>query len=102
MEVGNRIYFNQNGLVLFKTGESSGAVTQHFENEIINYIDLPFGDKTLENAQEWHIDVEGKKIVVDKAKENIETEEEKLKREKQELENQLLLQANKELVGGIL
>lgn len=102
MEVGKRIYFNQFGTIIFSLGECRGGVNPYPQNEIINYLDLPFGDKTIENAQEWHIDVENKKIVVDKAREKIETEEEKLKREKQELENQLLLQANKELVGGIL
>ncbi len=34
--------------------------------------------------------------------ERVETNEEKLKREKQELENQLLLQADNNLDGGIL
>lgn len=102
MKLGNRIYFNQNGQVIHVTGECQGDVIARLENEVISYIDLDYGDKTIENAIEWHIDLENKKIVVDKLREKAETEADKLKREKQELENQLLLQTNKELVGGIL
>lgn len=102
MKLGNRIYFNQNGQVIHVTGECQGDVIPRLENEIVSYIDLEYGDSTLKDAIEWHIDLENKKIVVDKLREKVETEEDKLKREKQELENQLLLQTNKELIGGIL
>lgn len=88
MKVGNRIYFNQNSEIIHVAWKCEGDVKTHLENEVISYIDLDYGDKTIENAIEWHIDIENKKIVVDKAREKIETEEEKLKREKQELENQ--------------
>lgn len=47
------------------------------------------------------IDIENKILEFDLRKENTETEEQRLKREKQELENQLLLMEN-EKVGGIL
>lgn len=99
--VGKRIYFNQYGEIVFILGDSSGSVKEHHKNEIINYIDFPYGDKTIENAEQWHIDVENRKFVVDKIREKVESEEEKLKREKVELENQLLLQENNS-IGGIM
>lgn len=101
MQIGNRIYFNQKGQIVYMTGECQGDGTARLENEVVSYIDLPYGDRTIQNAETWHIDVENKKIVVDKAREKLETEEDKLRMEKQDLENQLLLQANNN-VGGIL
>lgn len=99
MQIGNRIYYNQNGKVLFQTGESNGDVFPHLENEEIKYIDLEYGNIILKDVQEYHI--ENEIIIIDKYKEIQETTEEKLLKEKQELENQLLLKEDKE-IGGIL
>lgn len=77
----------------------------------IDYIDLPYNynENNFKQAIEYHIDVSKDKettdlkdlIVITKYREHIETEEEKLRRENQELENQLLLQADNN-IGGIL
>ncbi|BDB02126.1 hypothetical protein [Clostridium botulinum] len=100
LQIGNRIYYDKNtGKVLFQTGEIQGDILPR-KVEKIEYIDLAFGDKTLENVSTFHI--ENTKIIIDKYMKRIETEEEKLRREKQELENQLLLQADNNLDGGIL
>lgn len=63
MNIGTRVYYNQNGLVVFEKSESSGDVSR-VDNEIISYIDLPYGDKTLENVLDYHI--ENGEIVIDK------------------------------------
>lgn len=86
IQVGNRIYYNQNGKAIFTTGEMQGDVLPRIENEVINYIDLPYGDTTLKDVSEYHI--ENGQIVIDKMIIPQPTPEE-LKI--QELENQLLV-----------
>lgn len=86
LQVGNRIYYNQNGKVILQTGEMQGDVLPRTENEVISYIDLLYGDKILEGVQEFHI--ENGQIVIDKKVIPQPTAEE-LKI--QELENQLLV-----------
>ena len=96
LQIGNRIYFNQNGKVTHQTGERQGDVLLNVENEVIQYIDLPFGDKTLENVQEFHI--ENGQIVVDKRFEiTLSAEQQQII----DLENQMLLMADSQ-TGGIL
>lgn len=60
--VGARIYYDQHGQPVWVSGEAQGDIRER-EEEQISYIDLPYGDKTLENAAEWH--VEHGQIVVD-------------------------------------
>lgn len=67
MEVGKRIIFNPNtGTVLNNCLEAmSGELAEDIRPEIIDFIDLPFGDATLQDAETYHIDVVSKQVVVD-------------------------------------
>ncbi|GAA0124780.1 hypothetical protein UT300019_06820 [Clostridium sp. CTA-19] len=77
----------------------------------IDFVDLPYdyNENNFRDAIKYHIDVTKDKnktelkdlIIIDKYIKRQETEKEKLRREKEELENQLLLKENKDL-GGIL
>lgn len=104
IQVGRRIIFdNTNGKIIFDMGEMQGNVLPRENIGGLDYIDLPFdqdSDKFM-RVKKYHIDVNTKQVIFDELYPAVETEEEKLRREKAELENQLLLQTNKE-VGGIL
>ncbi|MDI7817565.1 hypothetical protein QMM58_14415 [Clostridioides difficile] len=43
MERGNRVIYNQNGDIIFQTGEAIGDVLQHVEIKELHYLDLEFG-----------------------------------------------------------
>lgn len=87
MNLGNRIYYNQTGKMIWMTGEMQGDVLPHLEGEVVQYLDLDFGDETLKNAEEWHI--ENGQVIVTKYRE-VQKTPEQIRIE--ELENQLLLQ----------
>lgn len=99
MKRGNRIYYNQEGQILFQTYDIDGDVLPHLENEVIQYIDLPYGDKTLENALEYHI--ENNKLVISKYREHIETEEEKLRGELLKAQSEVVNLKYKEVLNNI-
>jgi hypothetical protein len=104
IQVGRRIIFDKtNGKVLIDLGEMQGDVLPREEVGSLDFIDLPYGqdsDKFM-RVKTYHIDTTTKTVIFDELHPIVETEEERLRREKEELENRLLLQANKE-VGGIL
>lgn len=93
MEIGSRIYYNQKGDCIFYTPEYNGENLKPRIKEIISYIDLPYGDKSMKNVEKFHIDVENKKIIVDKYIER--------KPSYEDLENQLILTENDKIEGGI-
>ncbi len=102
MNYGKRIIFDkQTGFIINKYINIEGDINKKCRPNEIDFIDVAFNGTSLENAEEYHVDINTKEIVIDKYKEHTETQEEKLIREKQELENQLLLAENKNL-GGIL
>lgn len=104
IQVGRRIIFDKtNGEVILDMGEMQGDVIERKTYDGISYVDLPYGHESdkFSRVKKWHIDVNTGLPIFDELFEPIETEEERLRREKAELENQLLLQTNKE-VGGIL
>ncbi|NMM65505.1 hypothetical protein HBE96_23285 [Clostridium sp. P21] len=113
MQIGMRLIFDkQTGKILNGVlGEMQGDLQEGLRPAEIDFIDLPYGynDNNFKEALEYHVDITKNKstasikdlIIIDKYIEHTETEEEKLKREKAELENQLLLKENKDL-GGIL
>ncbi|NFA60815.1 hypothetical protein K8O96_03010 [Clostridium sporogenes] len=102
MIYGRRIIFDkQTGFIINKYIDVEGNINKKCRPDKIDFIDVSFNGTPLENAEEYHVDINNKEIVIDKYKEHTETQEEKLIREKQELENQLLLKQNKE-TGGIL
>lgn len=98
---GKRIIYDKNtGKVLNGTFEEmEGELESNLRPLEIDFMDLPYSDTTLLNVEQYHI--ENKKIIIDKYKENILSEEEKLRLENKELENQLLLATDSQ-VGGIL
>lgn len=103
MEYGKRIIYDKAiGKVLNGTFEEmAGNLQEGLRPTEIDFIDLPFGDKILQDVDQYHIDVATKTIVIDSRLPHIETEAERLQREKEELENQLLLMADGQ-AGGIL
>ena len=111
------IYNKETGKILnycteerFDNGLTEKTVKELRPNEV-GVLNLPYdyNNNNFKEAIEYHIDISKDKettdlkdlIVITKYREHIETEEEKLKREKEELQNQLLLAENKNL-GGIL
>lgn len=75
MNIGKRIIYDKNtGKVLNEVlNEMSGDAPEGVRGTEIEYIDLPFGDTTLQDAETYHIDITTKKIVVDTAKQHIPT-----------------------------
>ncbi|MGO0904906.1 hypothetical protein ACTPC6_03945 [Clostridioides difficile] len=43
MNRGNRIIYNQNGKIIFQTGETIGDVLEHDEITELHYLDVEFG-----------------------------------------------------------
>lgn len=70
MQIGYRIIYNKsNGQILYGVnynclGEFSDAVEGLRPTEI-DFIDLPYGDKTLQDADKYHVDINTKQIVID-------------------------------------
>lgn len=67
MEIGKRIIFDkQTGKVLNGClDEMSGSIQDGLRPPEIDFIDLQYGDNTLEGVSTYHIDVETRKIVID-------------------------------------
>lgn len=101
MKVGNRIIYDQDGNIIFQSGERRGDTPQPSEIKSLNFIDLVYGEIDYTKKRIIKIDISTKKPITEDIP-YIETQEEKLLREKSELENQLLIQADKNLEGGIL
>ncbi|AUM99582.1 hypothetical protein [Clostridium botulinum] len=99
MQRGSLIIYDNTGKIFLNTGDAEGDVLPHTLPDGLPYIITEFGE--LNNKIVKGIDVETKELITEDIP-HIETEEERLKREKQELENQLLLQADNNLDGGIL
>ncbi|APH17756.1 hypothetical protein [Clostridium botulinum] len=98
MQRGSLIIYDNTGKIFLNTGDAEGDVLPHTLPDGLPYIITEFGE--LNNKIVKRIDVETRKLITEDIP-HIETKEEKLKREKQELENQLLLKENNEM-GGIL
>ncbi|HGM3509546.1 TPA: hypothetical protein ACKOR7_004204, partial [Clostridioides difficile] len=43
MERGNRIIYNQNGKIIFQTGEATGDVLEHHTITELHYLDVEYG-----------------------------------------------------------
>ena len=90
MQIGSRIIFNKlTGKVLNGMFDErlDGGLTQVMIDEMrpneIDFIDLEYGDTTLVEVDQYHIDVETKTIVIDSKIEHVLTYE--------ELQQQLLI-----------
>lgn len=97
MQIGNRIFHDQDGEIIYQTGEMIGDVLPRKEITSIGYVDLEFGEINRDTHLLVGIDVATKKPIL-KSIEVFETEEQKRIKE---LEDALLLAADAE-TGGIL
>ncbi|HDF2383166.1 TPA: hypothetical protein PC501_002309, partial [Clostridioides difficile] len=86
------------GKIIFETGESCGDVLPHDKITELHYIDVEYGSIDYTRNKIVGINIETKEPVLEEIPAYIS----KAEKEKQELENQLLLMTNKELGGGIL
>ncbi|KEI96350.1 hypothetical protein [Clostridium botulinum] len=98
MKRGSLIIYDNTGKIWINTGDAEGDVLPHTLPDGLPYIITEFGE--LNNKIVKGINVETKELITEDIP-HIETQEERLKREKQELENQLMLQADNN-IGGIL
>ena len=78
IQYGKRIIFDKaTGRVLNGClEEMSGELQEGLRPSEIDFIDLPYGDTTLKDVEQYHIDVATRTIVVDSRIENIPTYEE--------------------------
>lgn len=88
MEYGKRIIFDKlTGKVLDGCfGEMSGDLQEGLRPTEIDFIDLAFGDTTLKEVTEYHIDVATRLIIIDSKTPHVQTEAERIA----ELENIIL------------
>lgn len=100
MEIGNRILFDQDGEIIIQLGEMSGDVLPRKEITGVDFIDLDYGQIDYTKFKLVGVNVETKEPILEEMQRE-ETEAERLQREKEELENQLLLAVDSQ-VGGIL
>ncbi|WP_103929183.1 hypothetical protein [Clostridioides difficile] len=98
MIVPNRVIYDQTGKIIFETGESCGDVLPHDKITELHYIDVEYGSIDYTRNRIVGINIETKEPVLEK----IPVYMSEAEKEKQELENQLLLMTNKELNGGLL
>lgn len=96
-KVGPRIFFDQDGEVLFIHGSYEGDVNQRKELTSIDYVDVEYGEIDLALDIIEGVNTETKELIIRRI-EQPETEEQRRIRE---LEDALLLQAENE-IGGIL
>ncbi|PBF76332.1 hypothetical protein [Clostridioides difficile] len=98
MNVPNRVIYDQTGKIIFETGESCGDVLPHNKITELHYIDIPYGSIDYIKNRIVGINIETKQPIL----EEIPVYVSEAEKEKQEIENQLLLLTNQEIGGGIL
>lgn len=98
MNVPNRVIYDQTGRIIFETGESCGDVLPHDIITELHYTDIPYGSINYTKNRIVGINIESKQPIL----EEIPIYLSKAEKEKQEIENQLLLITDKEIGGGIL
>ncbi|BDR86145.1 hypothetical protein [Clostridium tetani] len=99
MKRGSLIIYDNNGKIFLNTGDAEGDILPHTPPFGLPYIITEYGQ--LDGKIAKGVNVETKELILEDIP-KAETEEERLRREKEELENQLLLQADNNLNGGIL
>lgn len=95
MKIGNRVYHNQDGMILFTAGEMENGPPR-LKEEKVEWIDLEYGSIDYKKQRLVAVDIETKEPILETI--ITETEEEKRIRE---LEDALLLATENE-IGGIL
>lgn len=94
----NRIIYDQTGKIWLQTGEATGDILEHDTITELHYIDIEYGSIDYTKNRITSIDIENKQPIL----EEIPVYVSEAEKEKQELENQLLLLTNQEIGGGIL
>ena len=97
MQVGNRIIFDQDGEIIYQTGEMQGDVLPRKEVTHLDYVDLDYGSIDFGRYRIVSINPETKQPVLEAIEIPMTPEQQRIK----ELEDQLLLLAD-EAAGGIL
>lgn len=97
MKLGNRIFYDQDGEVLWQTGEMQGDVSPYKENVHVAYIDLEYGQIDTNRYRIVGVNVNTQQPILEEIPVVLTPEYLKIK----ELEDQLLLATDNE-VGGIL
>ncbi|HBF5456093.1 hypothetical protein [Clostridioides difficile] len=97
IEVGRRIFFDEDGEIIFYEGQSRGNVPKRKNIKKIEYIDLEYDYVNYNKYKIIGINIETKEPILEEIKVELTEEEKRI----QELENQILLNEN-EKVGGIL
>ena len=97
LEVGRRIFFDEEGEIIFYEGQSRGNVVERKNIKKIEYIDLPYDYIDYEKYRIIGMNIETKQPILKEIPIYMNEEEKRI----QELENQILLNENKK-VGGIL
>ncbi|MDW0089090.1 hypothetical protein RHK27_03325 [Clostridioides difficile] len=96
-EIGRRIFFDEDGEIIFYEGQSRGNVPKRKNIKKIEYIDLTYDYIDYEKYRIIGINIETKEPILEKIPIFVTEEEKRI----QELENQILLNEN-EKVGGLL
>ncbi|EGT4047635.1 hypothetical protein ERM65_06560 [Clostridioides difficile] len=96
-EIGRRMFFDEEGEIIFYEGQSRGNVPKRKNIKKIEYIDLAYDYIDYEKYRIIGINIETKEPILEEIQVFISEEEKRI----QELENQLLIAEN-EKVGGLL
>ena len=97
IEVGRRIFFDEEGEIIFYEGQSKGNVPERKNIKKIEYIDLEDDYVDYDKYKIIGINIETKQPILEEIPIYMSEEEKRI----QELENQLLIAEN-EKVGGLL
>lgn len=97
MDVGNRIIYDQDGEIVFQTGEMTGDVLPRKEITELHLIDMEYGAVNFQTHRIIGIDLETKQPILEEIPIELTPEQQRI----QELEDQLLLMADAN-TGGIL
>ncbi|HBF0113272.1 TPA: hypothetical protein OUM18_003458 [Clostridioides difficile] len=97
IEVGRRIFFDEEGEIIFYEGQSKENVPERKNIKKIEYIDLEYDYVDYDKYKIIGINIETKQPILEEIPIYMSEEEKRI----QELENQLLIAEN-EKVGGLL
>ncbi|MFL8634626.1 hypothetical protein Q3157_18155 [Clostridioides difficile] len=97
IEVGRRIFFDEEGEIIFHEGQSKGNVPERKNIKKIEYIDLEYDYIDYDKYKIKGINIETKQPILEEISIYMSEEEKRI----QELENQILIAEN-EKSGGLL
>ncbi|OAB31744.1 hypothetical protein PMSD_18335 [Paenibacillus macquariensis subsp. defensor] len=97
MKVGNRIFFDNDGEIVYQTGEMQGDVLARKEITELNCIDLEYGAINVQTHRIIRINTITKQPILEEIPQILTPEQQQIK----DLEDALLLATDNEL-GGIL